>query len=61
VSVAATTCLAANVASTASIVRGMAALDWLRGRGLAARLVDHDGVVTVLPGWPEPGESVQPA
>jgi thiamine biosynthesis lipoprotein len=54
VTVAASTCLEANVASTAAIVRGRAALDWLRGRGLAARFVDVDGGVTVLPGWPQP-------
>jgi thiamine biosynthesis lipoprotein ApbE len=56
VSVAAPTCLAANVESTAAIVRGEAALEWLVRRGRAARLVDADGVVTVLPGWPEPTE-----
>ncbi len=54
VTVAAPTCVSANVASTASVVRGIDAIDWLIGRGLAARLVDVDGVVTVLPGWPEP-------
>ncbi len=54
VTVAAPTCVSANVASTASVVRGFDAIDWLIGRGLAARLVDVDGRVTVLPGWPEP-------
>jgi thiamine biosynthesis lipoprotein ApbE len=54
VSVAASSCLDANIASTATIVRGDVAIDWLRGRGLAARLVDVDGIVTVLPGWPAP-------
>jgi thiamine biosynthesis lipoprotein ApbE len=54
VSVAAASCVDANIASTASIVRGDAAIDWLSGRGLAARLVDVDGIVRVLPGWPEP-------
>jgi thiamine biosynthesis lipoprotein len=54
VSVAAPTCLLANIYSTAAIVRGTAALDWLTGLGPAARLVDRDGTVTVLPGWPEP-------
>jgi thiamine biosynthesis lipoprotein len=52
VTVAAPTCLVANVASTASIVRGQPALDWLRRRGLAARFVDDAGNVTILPGWP---------
>jgi thiamine biosynthesis lipoprotein ApbE len=54
VTVAAPTCLAANVASTAAIVRGVAAIDWLLGRRLAARLVDVAGEVTTLPGWPDP-------
>jgi len=52
VTVAAPTCLAANVASTAAIVRGWSAVDWLVGLGLAARIVDRDGHVTLLPGWP---------
>jgi thiamine biosynthesis lipoprotein ApbE len=54
VSVAAPTCLEANIASTAAIVRGEPACDWLTRRGLAARLVDVDGAVKVLPGWPTP-------
>jgi thiamine biosynthesis lipoprotein ApbE len=56
VTVAAPTCLEANVASTAAIVRGVPAIEWLTGRGLAARLVDLDGHVTVLSGWPAQGE-----
>jgi thiamine biosynthesis lipoprotein ApbE len=52
VSVAAPTCVAANVASTATIVRGEAAVGWLTRRGLAARLVRGDGSVVTLPGWP---------
>jgi thiamine biosynthesis lipoprotein ApbE len=52
VTVAAQSCLEANVASTASIVRGLGAVEWLRGRGLAARFVDVSGAVTTLPGWP---------
>jgi thiamine biosynthesis lipoprotein len=54
VSVAAHTCLAANVASTDSMVRGGAAPAWLTRRGLAARLVDDSGLVTRTPGWPDP-------
>jgi thiamine biosynthesis lipoprotein ApbE len=54
VSVAAPTCLAANVASTDSMVRGAGARAWLAGRGLAARLVDAAGLVVRTPGWPEP-------
>lgn len=51
-SVAAASCLRANTLSTAAIVRGTAALPWLRGHGVAARLVDAHGAVTLLGGWP---------
>jgi thiamine biosynthesis lipoprotein len=54
VTVSADSALAANTASTTAIVRGDAALDWLTGRGFAARLVDHDGSVTTTAGWPAP-------
>jgi FAD:protein FMN transferase len=52
VSVAASSAFAANVASTAAIVRGADAVAWLTGRGLAARLVGVDGSITTTPGWP---------
>ncbi len=52
VTAAATSCLAANIATTAAIVRGGLALEHLRAAGLPARLVDQDGSVTVLGGWP---------
>jgi thiamine biosynthesis lipoprotein len=52
VSVAAATCVDANTASTAALVRGQAAVAWLERQGLPARLVRHDGRVTVLGGWP---------
>lgn len=55
VTVAASSCLAANVAATASVVLGSAAPAWLRARGLPARLVDGAGAVRVLNGWPEEG------
>ncbi|MGZ4174044.1 MAG: FAD:protein FMN transferase [Solirubrobacteraceae bacterium] len=58
VSVAAATCLDANIASTASIVRGEAAVDWLRDMGLPARLVRGDGAVIHVAGWPEDGEEL---
>jgi len=51
-SVAATTCAAANAASTAAIVRGVDGVRWLRSHGLAARLVSADGGVLLLGGWP---------
>jgi thiamine biosynthesis lipoprotein len=51
-SVSAPCALAANVASTAAIVRGDDAVEWLTRRGLAARLVAQDGSVVTTPGWP---------
>jgi thiamine biosynthesis lipoprotein len=59
VSVAAGTCTDANTASTAAIVRGAAALDWLHATGLPARLVRHDGTVETTAGWPydDPGDA----
>ena len=52
VSVAAATCADANIASTASIVKGSAAIDWLAASELPARLVARDGTVTLTAGWP---------
>jgi thiamine biosynthesis lipoprotein len=52
--VAAATCVDANAASTASIVLGDRAVDWLRAGGLPARLTDRDGTVLRVAGWPEP-------
>ena len=52
VSVAAGSCLDANTASTAAIVRGAAALRWLQDTGLPARLVRADGSVETTAGWP---------
>jgi FAD:protein FMN transferase len=52
VSVAAGSCLDANTASTAAIIRGAAAVRWLRDNGLPARLVREDGAVEVTAGWP---------
>jgi thiamine biosynthesis lipoprotein len=51
-SVAAQSAFDANVASTAAIVRGADALEWLTRRGLAARLVARDGSIVSTPGWP---------
>lgn len=53
VSVAAATCVGANAASTAAIVRGERAPDWLRRGGLPARLVGRDGAVVRVGDWPE--------
>ena len=52
VSVAAASCTDANIASTAAIIRGHAAPDWLTRLGLPARLVDEDGRVHTIGGWP---------
>lgn len=52
VSVAAGTCADANAASTAAIIRGVAAPSWLAGHHLAARLVDTKGLVLTVAGWP---------
>jgi FAD:protein FMN transferase len=53
VSVAATTCVEANAAATATIVRGADGLRWLSDRHLPARLVGTDGAVTRVGGWPD--------
>lgn len=53
VSVAAASCLDANVASTAAIVRGAAAPGWLEDLGLPARLTALDGSVVRVGAWPE--------
>ena len=52
VSVAASSCVAANTASTAAIVRGHAAPAWLEEAGLPARLVTAEGTVATTAGWP---------
>jgi thiamine biosynthesis lipoprotein ApbE len=54
VTVAADSCVHANTASTAAIIRGLGARDWLGRRGLAARLVDREGVIERVGGWPVP-------
>jgi thiamine biosynthesis lipoprotein ApbE len=53
VSVAAASCVDANIASTAAIVMGEPAPDWLNDLGLPARLVRTDGDVLLLNGWPD--------
>ena len=52
VSVAAASCVDANTASTAAIVRGASAPRWLESLGLPARLVDPDGGVVTVGAWP---------
>jgi len=59
VSVAAQTCLAANTVSTAAIIRGWRALDWIRALGIPARLVDSERNVNTLCGWPADANGVR--
>jgi thiamine biosynthesis lipoprotein ApbE len=54
VTVVAATCLDANISSTAAIVRGEAAVDWLTSCGLPARLVENDGTIHYIGPWPDP-------
>jgi FAD:protein FMN transferase len=58
VSVAAATCFDANIASTASIIRGTTAIDWLRELGLPSRLVAGNGTVRHVAGWPAGGDDL---
>ncbi len=60
-SVLAATCVDANTAATAAIVKGHGAAEWLAGTGLAARLVATDGTIHRLGGWPEPAPVAAPA
>jgi thiamine biosynthesis lipoprotein len=52
VSVAAATCVEANIAATAAIVLGPRAERWLADRSLPARLVADDGRAVTTGGWP---------
>ncbi|MGE5288145.1 MAG: FAD:protein FMN transferase [Micromonosporaceae bacterium] len=54
-SVAAGSCVDANTASTAAIIRAQAAPAWLADMRLPARLVGTDGSVVTVAGWPEEG------
>jgi thiamine biosynthesis lipoprotein len=56
VTVTAQTCVEANTASTAAVILGAAASDWLAERQLPARLVSIDGTITTVGGWPSPEE-----
>jgi thiamine biosynthesis lipoprotein len=61
VSVAAATCVDANTAATAAIVRGERAVAWLEDLGLPARLWRADGSVERVAGWPRPERGVAAA
>jgi thiamine biosynthesis lipoprotein len=56
-SVVAATCVDANTAATAAIVRGASAPQWLDGLGLAARLVGAAGDVHRIGSWPATSEA----
>lgn len=51
-SVAAATCVDANTAATAALVKGEAAPAWLASQRLPARLVGPSGDVVTVAGWP---------
>ena len=57
-SVAAASCLDANIASTAAIVRGARAPAWLESLGLPSRLVSREGHVRHIAGWPSVGDDL---
>jgi thiamine biosynthesis lipoprotein len=59
VSVAAATCLDANIASTAAIIRGKPAIGWLEGWRLPSRLVSDAGTTVHLAGWPSDGDDLE--
>jgi FAD:protein FMN transferase len=54
-SVAAANCTDANIATTAALVRDRSAVQWLKRLGLPARMVEHDGTVHDIGGWPAAG------
>jgi thiamine biosynthesis lipoprotein len=56
VSVTARSAVEANTATTAAVVLGPDAAEWLLERDLAARLVGRDGRVVHLAGWPADGD-----
>ena len=61
VSVTAASCLDANIASTAAIIRGIRAPEWLESLGLPSRLVTVQGAVCHLAGWPSDGDDLTAA
>ena len=55
------TCAAANTASTAAIVLGDAAYDWLLSHDVAALLATADGTLVRTPAWRNAGIDLAPA
>lgn len=65
VTVAAASCVDANIATTASVIRGTTAPAWLAGLGVSARLVAPDGHEVLVGPWagagrPDPAEVTVP-
>ena len=58
VSVTAASCLDANIASTAAIIRGEGAREWLESLRLPARLVRLEGGAVHVAGWPDEGDDL---
>ncbi|MBV8735477.1 MAG: FAD:protein FMN transferase [Solirubrobacterales bacterium] len=58
VTVAGATCLDANSASTAAVIRGVRAQEWLESLGLPSRLVGSDGHARHIAGWPPSGDDL---
>ncbi|HEY6379253.1 MAG TPA: FAD:protein FMN transferase [Candidatus Dormibacteraeota bacterium] len=52
--VVADTCVDANIAATAAIIRGTAAIAWLESLRLPARLVSSSNEIVRVAGWPAP-------
>jgi FAD:protein FMN transferase len=61
VSVSAGSCLDANIAATAAIIRGEPAAAWLEALGLPSRLVRIGGTVHHVAGWPSGGDDLPAA
>lgn len=61
VSVAAATCLDANIASTAAVIRGQRAPAWLQALRLPGRFVSDGGLASHVAGWPSDGEDLASA
>jgi len=61
VSVCAGSCLDANIATTAAIIRSERAVPWLQSLGLPARLVGTDGTVRHIAGWPTKSDDLPAA
>ena len=59
--VAAATCVDANIASTTALIRGARAADWLGSLELPARLIDQSGRALAIGGWPEEPEPAESA